>query len=109
MYDLGGFKFANKSIKVKAKRCMSRSCINILGSLTGESEPVRKSKASQGMKTEGSLFELENIIFMGTSAISGSGLVLVLRTGDGELILDTLTAIADVVGRCICGHYHETT
>ena len=53
-------------------------------SLTGESEPQRKTTASQGEKTGGALFELENILFMGTSVISGSGVALVLKTGDGE-------------------------
>jgi Mg2+-importing ATPase len=55
-------------------------------SLTGESESVRKTAESQGMK-ESAVFELGNIIFMGTSVVSGSGVALVLRTGDGKCIL----------------------
>jgi P-type Mg2+ transporter len=50
-------------------------------SLTGESEPTRKAAVSQYEKDK-SLLELEDIAFMGTSVISGSGLALVLRTGD---------------------------
>jgi len=39
--------------------------------------------APQGEKMEGDLLDLQNIAFMGTAVISGSGLALVLRTGDG--------------------------
>jgi Mg2+-importing ATPase len=53
-------------------------------SLTGESEPQRKTAAFQSQKTDSVIFELENILFRGTSVISGSGVALVLRTGDGE-------------------------
>jgi Mg2+-importing ATPase len=55
-------------------------------SMTGESEPQRKGNALQHKKTEGALFELENIVFMGTSVISGSGVALVLRTGDDAFL-----------------------
>ena len=53
-------------------------------SLTGESEPQRKTTALRGEKTDSALFDLDNILLMGTSVISGSGVALVLRTGDGE-------------------------
>jgi P-type Mg2+ transporter len=59
--------------------------IFLLYSLTGESEPVRKSSSVQAEKADASLFDLENICFMGTGVVSGSGAALVLRTGDGEL------------------------
>lgn len=49
-----------------------------------------------GAKTEDELFELDNIIFMGTSVISGSGVALVLRTGDGNFIPETIAVTADV-------------
>ncbi|TKA58160.1 hypothetical protein B0A49_12139 [Cryomyces minteri] len=55
-------------------------------SLTGESEPLRKTNASQGGKEDCGLFELENVLFMGTSVISGSATALVLRTGDDAFI-----------------------
>jgi Mg2+-importing ATPase len=45
---------------------------------------LKKTPASNGEKNDGALFELENIAFMGTSAISGSGIALILRTGDGK-------------------------
>ncbi|KAK5011705.1 hypothetical protein LTR39_004466, partial [Cryomyces antarcticus] len=60
--------------------------INILSSLTGESEPLRKTSAPQGGKEDCGLFELENVLFMGTSVISGSATALVLRTGDDAFI-----------------------
>jgi magnesium-transporting ATPase (P-type) len=52
--------------------------------LTGENEAVRKAAVQQNERENKSPFELENIVFMGTSVISGNGLALVLRTGDGE-------------------------
>ncbi|KJF61014.1 magnesium-translocating P-type ATPase [Coccidioides immitis RS] len=57
--------------------------------LTGENEPLRKTPNLQPAKFEKEdprFFELENIAFMGTSVISGSGLGLVLRTGDDSFI-----------------------
>ena len=53
-------------------------------SLTGESEAVKKAPLATGEKGSPDPFDLENVIFMGTSIISGSGLALVVRTGDGE-------------------------
>ncbi len=55
-------------------------------SLTGESEPLRKTPSLVPEKISPGLFERENLLFMGTSAISGSGLALVLTTGDGAFI-----------------------
>jgi P-type Mg2+ transporter len=55
-------------------------------SLTGESDTVRKSGYTQGEMGDGSLFELEHILFAGTSVISGSGLAIVLMTGDDVFI-----------------------
>ena len=53
-------------------------------SLTGENEPQRKDSGCPGVKSDGSILELDNILFMGTNVISGSGLAVVLRTGDGK-------------------------
>ena len=55
-------------------------------SLTGESEPLRKAPSLIPEKFSPGLFERENLLFMGTSVISGSGLALVLTTGDGAFI-----------------------
>jgi len=51
-------------------------------SLTGENEPQRKSFGCQAQQSNKSVLELENILFMGTNVISGSGLGVALRTGD---------------------------
>lgn len=51
---------------------------------TGESVPVSKMASSTGNKTEGSLFDLSNLCFMGTGVVSGNATVLVLRTGNGK-------------------------
>jgi Mg2+-importing ATPase len=58
-------------------------------SLTGESNAVRKTAIANDEKVDGTLFELENILFTGTSVISGSGLALVLRAGD-DVFLATI-------------------
>ena len=77
-------------------------------SLTGESEPQRKTTALQGEKADGALFELENILLMGTSVISGSGVALVLRTGDGEcFLLVKSQGHPNNPYRCIHRHNHE--
>ncbi|PGH09694.1 magnesium-translocating P-type ATPase [Polytolypa hystricis UAMH7299] len=69
---------------------LESACLQISqSSLTGESEPLRKVPSLQFEKFEqegDSLFDLENIAFMGTSVISGSGLGVVLRTGDDTFI-----------------------
>lgn len=51
---------------------------------TGESVPVSKLSVSGGVKTEGSIFELSNICFMGTGVVSGTATVVILRTGKGK-------------------------
>lgn len=51
---------------------------------TGESVPVSKLSVSGGVKTEGSIFELNNICFMGTGVVSGNATVVILRTGKGK-------------------------
>lgn len=48
---------------------------------------MRKMLVLEGEK-EKPAFELGNIMFMGTSVISGSGTALVLRTGDGKHVLE---------------------
>lgn len=53
-------------------------------SLTGESYPVKKSAHTSGEKHDDALFDLENVVFMGTSVISGTGVALVARTGDSK-------------------------
>ncbi|KAI9858788.1 MAG: hypothetical protein M1813_007255 [Trichoglossum hirsutum] len=62
-------------------------------SLTGESAGVRKTANPQIEKDALDAFALENIVFMGTSAISGSGLALVLRTGDDAVIASITKAL----------------
>ena len=52
--------------------------------MTGESEPQGKNNICQPEKENAGLFELENVAFMGTSVICGTGVALVLRTGDGK-------------------------
>lgn len=54
-------------------------------SWTGENEPVAKI-ANPSIDKEASLFDLPNIVFMGTSVVSGNGVALVLRTGGDVLV-----------------------
>ncbi|KAH0545433.1 hypothetical protein FGG08_000434 [Glutinoglossum americanum] len=62
-------------------------------SLTGESAGVRKTANPQSEKDALDAFALENVVFMGTSVISGSGLALVLRTGDDAIIASITKAL----------------
>lgn len=55
-------------------------------SLTGESEPVSKTNKLMPGKSNGALFDLDNIAFMGTSVISGCATALVVATGDNAFI-----------------------
>lgn len=50
--------------------------------LTGESEPVEKYAETGKAGKDVSLFELQNICFMGTNVLSGSATAVVLATGD---------------------------
>ncbi|QUC17578.1 uncharacterized protein UV8b_01819 [Ustilaginoidea virens] len=52
---------------------------------TGETDPVPKTASAAGEKGS-TLFDLNNIAFMGTSVISGNGVAVVLRTGADVLI-----------------------
>ena len=47
-----------------------------VGRLSGESETQNKAPASQRKNTGGNIFDLENVVFMRTHVISGSGLPL---------------------------------
>jgi len=59
-------------------------------SLTGESDGQQKRNRPQEENKTCAIFELENILFMGTSAISGSAVTLVVRTGDDAFIATIL-------------------
>lgn len=60
-------------------------------SLMGESEPLRKTPSLIPEEISPGLFERENLLFMGISVISGSGLAVVLNYWR----------------RCIHRHYYE--
>lgn len=56
-------------------------------SLTGESEPVEKFPVlCKGHATHGSVIELENICFMGSTVISGSARGIVFETGSNTYL-----------------------
>ncbi len=50
-------------------------------SLTGESDAVEKKPEVKGNYKTGSVIELENICFMGSNVVSGSGIGIVFATG----------------------------
>jgi Mg2+-importing ATPase len=55
--------------------------------LTGEAEPIRKSSHGNMEKNDHeAIFDLSNILFMGTVVVSGHGIGLVLATGDNAFI-----------------------
>jgi Mg2+-importing ATPase len=53
--------------------------------LTGERVPQEKSAEVSAEKDKPALLELQNIVFMGTSVVSGTGVALVVLTGDRAL------------------------
>ncbi|EEY16246.1 magnesium-transporting ATPase [Verticillium alfalfae VaMs.102] len=65
-------------------------------SLTGESMPITKAPATFGdEKTRDiSLFDLTNVAFMGSSVVSGSGLAVVIGTGNDTFIASTLKQLS---------------
>ncbi|CAH0051087.1 unnamed protein product, partial [Clonostachys solani] len=56
-------------------------------SWTGETDPVAKGALDLEIK-DAQIFDLANVIFMGTSVVSGNGLAVVLRTGNDVLLAD---------------------
>lgn len=55
-------------------------------SLTGEGEPQLKIAGSSDHKDmEKAIFDAQNVLFSGTSVISGSGLAIVFSTGSGKV------------------------
>ncbi|KAF5667253.1 magnesium-translocating P-type ATPase [Fusarium heterosporum] len=60
---------------------------------TGESEPVLKDATSNAMKEAVSIFDCGNLALMGTNIVSGHGVGLVLRTGDGAMIATMVKAV----------------
>jgi Mg2+-importing ATPase len=66
---------------------LGQSSMQIVQSrLTGESDPQRKTSRVDINVNEEGLFDLPNIAYNGTSIISGSGLGLVIATGDRTLL-----------------------
>ena len=56
-------------------------------SLTGESEPVNKTSKARGEKDDlEAIFDIQNLVFMGTVVVSGSATALVLETGNNTII-----------------------
>lgn len=51
---------------------------------TGESKPATKSPSIAGEKAQGTVFDQNNVILMGTGVVSGSCVAMVLRTGRSE-------------------------
>lgn len=51
---------------------------------TGESEPVGKDAGPHDAKEAFSIFDFSNVALMGTNIVSGHGVGLVVRTGDGK-------------------------
>ncbi len=58
--------------------------------LTGEAEPAIKSREPLAAETQ-EIFQAKNIVFAGTSIMSGTGLAVVIATGNGTIFY-TITA-----------------
>ena len=68
-------------------------------SLTGESDPIEKMPDCKGAKS-GSVVELGNICFMGSNVVSGSGVGIVIATGNNTYL--------GTIARSIAGHRAAT-
>ena len=68
-------------------------------SLTGESDPIEKTPDCKGAKS-GSVVELGNISFMGSNVVSGSGVGIVIATGNNTYL--------GTIARSIAGHRAAT-
>ncbi len=68
-------------------------------SLTGESDPIEKTPDCKGAKS-GSVVELGNICFMGSNVVSGSGVGIVIATGNNTYL--------GTIARSIAGHRAAT-
>lgn len=68
-------------------------------SLTGESDPIEKMPDCKGAKG-GSVVELGNICFMGSNVVSGSGVGIVIATGNNTYL--------GTIARSIAGHRAAT-
>ncbi|TVY92669.1 Magnesium-transporting ATPase, P-type [Lachnellula willkommii] len=54
--------------------------------LSIKNEPQRKGSSYPAAKNDSCILELDNILLMGTSIISGSGIAVVIRTGDDAFL-----------------------
>lgn len=70
-------------------------------SLTGESDPVEKHPEAKGkMYGKGSVVELENICYMGSTVVSGSATGIVIATGNNTYL--------GTIAKSIAGHRAAT-
>ena len=53
-------------------------------SLTGESEPIEKTSIT-AEKLSGSILEYNNLLFMGSNVVSGTGIAIVIAVGDDTI------------------------
>lgn len=72
--------FAGDMIPADLRIISSKDLFVNQASLTGESFPIEKSASPASSKT-GSISELNNIAFMGSSVVSGTALGVVVKTG----------------------------
>ena len=70
-------------------------------SLTGESLPLEKSAAQLPNTKDTSLLEFDNICFMGTNVVSGTGMAIVVNTGNATYF--------GTIGKAITGKRAETS
>nr|MBC7614109.1 magnesium-translocating P-type ATPase [Pseudopedobacter sp.] len=69
--------------------------------LTGESLPLEKSAAQLPNTKDTSLLEFDNICFMGTNVVSGTGMAIVVNTGNATYF--------GTIGKAITGKRAETS
>ena len=71
---------------------------------TGESEPVAKDAGPHDAKEAFSIFDFSNVALMGTNIVSGHGVGLVVRTGDGKSSQSLIGDMANILRCHDCDH-----
>lgn len=86
---------AGDMVPADMKLLSSRDLFCSSGTLTGDSAPIEKMANSVPVSSNGNLLEYPNILFEGTTIVSGSGKGVVFSTGSHTLFGKLVAEIAD--------------
>ncbi|MBE5322035.1 magnesium-translocating P-type ATPase [Pedobacter sp. MR2016-19] len=95
------FLSAGDMIPADCRLMQSKDLFVSQSMLTGESLPLEKRAAQSGKRKKTSPLELDNICFMGTNVVSGTGMAIVVNTGNATYF--------GAIGKAITGKRAETS